>query len=93
MQVGAGAGLAPLRAMAMHLDSERAAGTMIGQVMLVFGCRKRDEDYLYEEEILKWSRDKTLSHVINAFSREVGGSLLFPNCNDPVYCFPSCTTS
>jgi len=38
--------------------------------MLVFGCRRRDEDFLYEDEILGHTRDGTLSHLLTAFSRE-----------------------
>jgi len=76
--VGAGAGIAPLRAMMMELDHVRSAGAKIGQVMLIFGCRRKDEDYIYEDEVLEWSRNGTLSHVINAFSREVCDATLNP---------------
>jgi NADPH-ferrihemoprotein reductase len=36
-------------------------------------CRKRDEDYIYRDELAAWQADGTLSELHTAFSREVDG--------------------
>jgi NADPH-ferrihemoprotein reductase len=36
----------------------------------VIGCRKRDEDFLYEKELKELVATKKLTEVIVAFSRE-----------------------
>jgi sulfite reductase alpha subunit-like flavoprotein len=38
--------------------------------MLIFGCRSRCDDYLYEEEISAAKKAKVLTHVHTAFSRD-----------------------
>ena len=76
--VGAGAGLAPLRAMVMHLDTRRAGGEKVGENMLVFGCRRKEEDYIYEEEVLR---------CVWVYVRCIVG--LGPRVCDSVYC--ACT--
>lgn len=68
--IGAGAGIAPLRGMFLEIDSDRTSGEEIGQNLLVFGCRRKDEDFLYEDEVLQCARDGTLSCVFTAFSRD-----------------------
>lgn len=38
--------------------------------MLYFGCRHKNQDYLYEDEIVEYVKDGTLTHLHLAFSRD-----------------------
>lgn len=38
--------------------------------MLFFGCRKKSEDYIYEEELESYSQDGTIGKLHVAFSRD-----------------------
>lgn len=50
--------------LALHL------GKSVGETVLYFGCRKKDQDFLYADEIKRYLEDKTLTEVHLAFSRE-----------------------
>jgi hypothetical protein len=45
-------------------------GKRVGDTVLYFGCRKKDEDYLYEEELADYTKDGTISQLHVAFSRD-----------------------
>ena len=45
-------------------------GKQIGDTVLFFGCRKKSEDYIYEDELASYSNDGTLSKLHVAFSRD-----------------------
>lgn len=73
IMVGAGTGLAPLRGMCHHLEHRKQnlqEGQTLGKHILIFGCRRRDHDFLYGEEIMSWQRNGTLAKVHLAFSRD-----------------------
>lgn len=38
--------------------------------MLFFGCRKKSEDYIYEDELLSYSQGGTIAKLHVAFSRD-----------------------
>ena len=38
--------------------------------MLFFGCRKKSEDYIYEDELVSYSQDGTIAKLHVAFSRD-----------------------
>lgn len=47
--IGPGTGLAPFRGFIQERDYTRKDGKVVGDTVLYFGCRKKTEDYLYEE--------------------------------------------
>ena len=63
IMIGPGTGIAPFRAFLQ----ERAHAT--GQNVLYFGCRRRESDFLYADELQAMERSKTLTLRV-AFSRE-----------------------
>ena len=42
----------------------------VGSTILFFGCRRRDEDYIYADELKQYLEDGTLTQLHTAFSRE-----------------------
>ncbi|KAI8670186.1 NADPH--cytochrome P450 reductase [Fusarium keratoplasticum] len=69
--VGPGSGVAPFRAFVQERAYMATKGEDVGEAVLFFGCRKRDEDFLYEKE---WEQYKTAMggkfKIVLAFSRE-----------------------
>lgn len=63
--IGAGTGLAGLRA---HLLHRRELG--LGMAWLLFGERSAQADRLYDEELVAWRKDGTLARLDLAFSRD-----------------------
>lgn len=57
-----------------RVSAPAVPGQEVGETVLFFGCRRRDEDFIYEQELLEYSRDKTLTALPLAFSREVRGA-------------------
>ena len=47
------------------------AGHEVGDTVLFFGCRRSNEDFIYEDEMNDFLRDGTLTAFPLAFSREV----------------------
>ena len=71
--VGPGTGVAPMRAFVRErVDLLKASDSnKIGKTVLFYGCRRRDEDYLYREEWPDYARALGDSFEMNvAFSRE-----------------------
>lgn len=69
IMVGPGTGLAPFRGFIQERDFNRKDGKEIGQTILYFGCRKRAEDYIYEEELEDYAQSGTIK-LRAAFSRD-----------------------
>lgn len=68
--VGPGTGLAPFRG----FIQERAKQVQVesnknGEMVLFFGCRNANVDFLYREELLEYERQGVLK-LITAFSRQ-----------------------
>jgi NADPH-ferrihemoprotein reductase len=50
IMVGPGTGVAPFRAFVQERAHQAAQGIDVGPTVLFFGCRKADQDFLYENE-------------------------------------------
>jgi sulfite reductase alpha subunit-like flavoprotein len=48
------------------------SGYNLGPAILVFGCRTKDEDFIYKSELEGYLKDGVISHLLVAFSREKG---------------------
>jgi sulfite reductase (NADPH) flavoprotein alpha-component len=66
IMIGAGTGVAPYRA----FMQERSARAARGASWLFFGERSFRSDFLYQTEWQGWVRDRTLSRITLAFSRD-----------------------
>ena len=50
--------------------AQQAAGVRLGPGILYFGCRRREQDYIYAEELAAAEASGTLSRLSVAFSRD-----------------------
>lgn len=108
IMVGAGTGVAPLRAFIherrYQLEQLLSTAAPIdegdnksseqdtddnSEALLFFGCRQRDVDFLYREELLKAEKDGVLSELALAFSREKATKVYVQHLIDKDGTFPS----
>lgn len=71
IMVGPGTGVAPFRGFLQERSKAFEDGQEIGKMLLFFGCRRQDEDFLYREEWEEYEEklgDKF--EMVKAFSRE-----------------------
>lgn len=70
IMVAAGTGLAPFRAFIMERCKLLQMGKRVGEMLLLFGCRHPDEDFIYRQELetMQKELDGRLL-IVNAFSR------------------------
>ncbi|XP_038216038.1 NADPH--cytochrome P450 reductase [Zerene cesonia] len=69
LMVGPGTGLAPFRGFLQERSFARQNGKEVGDTILYFGCRHRDQDYLYQEELEEYEKNGDV--ILNvAFSRD-----------------------
>jgi NADPH-ferrihemoprotein reductase len=69
--IGPGTGVAPMRGFVQERARQAQDGIDVGRTLLFFGCRKAEEDFLYESEWKEYKEalgDKF--ELITAFSRE-----------------------
>ena len=70
IMVGPGTGLAPFAGFLQQRRWAKQKGLPMGDAYLFFGCRKKNEDFVYEEEQVAAERDGVITKLIVAFSRE-----------------------
>lgn len=70
IMIGPGTGIAPMRAFLHERAQQQTDGVAVGKSVLYFGCRRRDEDYIYRDELEKFQEQGLLSELHLAFSRE-----------------------
>lgn len=69
--IGPGTGVAPFRGFIREKIKQVENGMKIGEIVLFFGCRSKDEDFIYQDEWVEYAKklgDKFT--MITAFSRE-----------------------
>jgi len=70
--VGPGTGIAPMRALLQDrsFQQRKAAGAVAPRNTLYFGCKYRDVDFIYSDELEEYRQDGTLTDLHLAFSRD-----------------------
>ncbi|XP_017770493.1 PREDICTED: NADPH--cytochrome P450 reductase [Nicrophorus vespilloides] len=69
IMIGPGTGFAPFRGFIQDRNFAKEEGKGVGETILYFGCRKRSEDFIYEEELSEYDR-KGVIRMHCAFSRD-----------------------
>eukprot|EP01104_Vermistella_antarctica_P013234 TRINITY_DN3976_c0_g4_i1.p1 TRINITY_DN3976_c0_g4~~TRINITY_DN3976_c0_g4_i1.p1 ORF type:complete len:697 (-),score=186.72 TRINITY_DN3976_c0_g4_i1:98-2068(-) len=77
IMIGPGTGVAPFRGFLQELKTRDAAKR--GESVLYFGCRRRDTDYLYKDELESALSEGYLTRLVVAFSREQGEKVYVQN--------------
>ncbi|KAK3085071.1 hypothetical protein FSP39_023835 [Pinctada imbricata] len=67
--IGPGTGLAPFRAFIQEREMAVEHESVIGPTLLYFGCRHKEKDFLYRNELETWHR-KGIIQLRTAFSRD-----------------------
>ncbi|KLJ09320.1 NADPH-cytochrome P450 reductase [Blastomyces silverae] len=71
IMVGPGTGVAPFRGFIQERAAQAERGDTVGPTILFYGCRKREEDFLYKDEWETFASKLGSSlQIITAFSRE-----------------------
>lgn len=71
IMIGPGTGVAPFRGFVQERAKQARDGEAIGRTLLFFGCRKRSEDFIYQNEWEAYKQDMGDNfEMITAFSRD-----------------------
>ncbi|CAG9771588.1 unnamed protein product [Ceutorhynchus assimilis] len=69
IMIGPGTGVAPFRGFVQERNFSKEDGKPVGQTVLYYGCRRKNEDFLYQEEFEKYESNDLLTLKV-AFSRD-----------------------
>ena len=69
IMIGPGTGFAPFRGFLQERAWQKSQGKEIGPIVLFYGCRHPEHDYIYQEEILKYKDEGVITDLGLAFSR------------------------
>lgn len=70
VMVGPGTGVAPFIGFLRHRQQSEMG---MGEWWLFYGCRQKDKDYLYREELQELKDKGVLTHLVVSYSREGNG--------------------
>ncbi len=71
IMIGPGTGIAPMRALLQERSHQKLSQKLkVGENILYFGCKKRDLDFIYQDELKAFEKEGTLTQMHLAFSRE-----------------------
>ncbi|XP_077996857.1 methionine synthase reductase-like [Glandiceps talaboti] len=75
IMIGPGTGVAPFIGFLQHRyhqQQRQQPSVEFGETWLFFGCRHRNRDYIFREQLEQFERDRTLSKLCVSFSRDGG---------------------
>ncbi|KAK1800367.1 hypothetical protein P4O66_005591 [Electrophorus voltai] len=70
VMIGPGTGIAPFMGFIQERAWLKEQGEEVGETILYFGCRHRNEDFLYQEELQEFEKAGVLTQLNVAFSRD-----------------------
>ncbi|XP_055064009.2 NADPH--cytochrome P450 reductase isoform X2 [Misgurnus anguillicaudatus] len=70
VMIGPGTGIAPFMGFIQERAWLKEQGKDVGETILYFGCRHRNEDFLYQQELEDFERAGVLTQLNVAFSRD-----------------------
>ncbi|GCB77902.1 hypothetical protein scyTo_0015731 [Scyliorhinus torazame] len=70
LMVGPGTGIAPFVGFIQERAWLKQQGKEVGETVLYYGCRHKNEDYLYQEELAQFEKDGVLTQLNVAYSRD-----------------------
>jgi NADPH-ferrihemoprotein reductase len=71
IMIGPGTGIAPMRALLQERSHQQNVQKLnVGSNILYFGCKNREHDFIYADELNKYEKDGILTEMHLAFSRE-----------------------
>ncbi|XP_018588137.2 NADPH--cytochrome P450 reductase-like [Scleropages formosus] len=70
IMIGPGTGIAPFMGFIQERAWLKGKGKEVGETVLYYGCRHRNEDFLYQEELEEFERTGMITQLNVAFSRD-----------------------
>uniref|UniRef100_A0AAQ5XP09 NADPH--hemoprotein reductase n=1 Tax=Amphiprion ocellaris TaxID=80972 RepID=A0AAQ5XP09_AMPOC len=70
IMIGPGTGIAPFMGFIQERGWLKQQGKEVGETVMYFGCRHKNEDYLYQEELEEAEKTGVLTQLNVAFSRD-----------------------